>query len=152
MVASFQWVTVPVPHLVGAAMVFVLGNIYCWMQCALTAMCTENRMTNSSTNPDNRLPNTAVGTTKIQLAVRVLLTVMSTLGYVLMVILGKLAKKKFDGDPIKKMHWSPDMPGYYYRISAALSEWTMAVCFLMFFLTYYNQFRRIKCRVHVSTE
>lgn len=133
MVASFQWTKrgAHLPHIIGAFLVFVLGNVHCWCQSYLTYL-TEQRL--------NRI-----------LKVRVGMNVCSATAFCLFVTFRNFAAKLEAG--VKDvMHWKSSEAGYSLHLGGMFSEWIMVISFLLYFSTFYGEFRNVECQVHANVK
>ena len=131
-VASFQWTKVLVPHLIGAFMVFILGNVYCWLQSYLTYVSIGEM------------------NTKRRFIVRIMLSMCSALFFVFTFLFGSISRNKARGTKVNSLHWNSKNPGYSAHLASTFSEWIMAICFLLFFLTFYHEFKTLDSRVRIS--
>ncbi|XP_072134613.1 DNA damage-regulated autophagy modulator protein 2-like [Mobula birostris] len=50
----------------------------------------------------------------------------------------------------KKLHWNPSEKGYLLHMVSTISEWSLAVSFLSFFLTYIRDFQKINLHAEVD--
>ncbi|NXY09560.1 DRAM2 protein, partial [Pteruthius melanotis] len=53
---------------------------------------------------------------------------------------------------VQKLHWDPQERGYTPHIISTVSEWSLALSFLSFFLTYIRDFQKISLRAVVSLQ
>ena len=94
-VANFQTSTVGLVHYIGAAMVFILGGIYCWMQSYLTFVLYKKHTKRSSHN-------------RRMFIMRLILSLSLTLGLVILVV-GVLVAIKQIGHWNMVLHWTSEM-------------------------------------------
>ncbi|XP_052065839.1 DNA damage-regulated autophagy modulator protein 1-like isoform X2 [Mytilus californianus] len=139
LVGNFQETNVIVIHLIGALLAFVVGSIYCWIQTGM-----------SFKMPD--LPGNSVIVCRIR-------TVISVLTFIFIIMLGifsLLSKLKKPKGESNLNYWNPSVPGYGFRITSTVSEWIVAILIVIFFATFYKEFRYFKlekptCSVHDRT-
>lgn len=133
LVACFQTTAVFKVHMVGAGMLFVLGIIYCYMQSYISY-------------------KSIVRTSALKTTFRLIISMTATLFFIFTVIFGYIASSK-SGHGIKdKLHWSADEPGFYAHVISAFSEWIMAACLIIFFQTFYSDFKNIKSKFEVKSK
>ena len=138
MVACFQWSVAGVPHLLGAVMVFLLGGIYCSCQSYLTHACI------------------GITTGKALMMTRVVLSLVAVVGLVLTVLFTALANNELTAAGFnmttfgEKLHWTSKEPGYKKHLTSVFSEWIMGFAFLVFFATYYGDFKKLDTKVHLK--
>ena len=132
-VACFQETNVLSIHMVGAVMAFVLGIIYCWFQCYLSfAMVAVSSKTN--------------------LFVRIILSTCATICFLMVVVGARCARSQADkGKPIINLDWKSKDPGYAAHLVSTFAEWIMAVCFVLFFVTFYHEFKTVESNVDIRT-
>ena len=139
-VACFQWSVAGTTHLIGALMVFLLGGIYCWCQSVLSFKCIS------------------IPTSKVLMFTRALLSSVAVVGLVMTIMFTAFANRElfkagynattFDWE--KRLHWSSKYPGYGQHLVSVFSEWMMCFAFLLFFATYYKDFKNLDTKVHVN--
>lgn len=140
MVASFQDMAVPAAHFVGATLTFVGGLVYCALATAMSFRAEDSKLTR-----------------RCRLAITLILgaalaTAVAT-GWVANTQEPSVADMHKANCTIRpwKHHpttpwpgiWYPCMRGYAFHVVSAACEWTAGVCFLVFFLTYTHDFRKI---------
>ena len=130
-VACFQETEVHTVHIVGAVLVFVFGVVYCYLQSYLSYASNEvDGMTSKSI-----------------IIIRIALTIVATLSLILMSISPYISKEKFKSH----LKWKVGEPGYTMHLVSAFSEWIMAVTLLLFFATFYKEFKKMKINIGVNT-
>ncbi|XP_062512965.1 DNA damage-regulated autophagy modulator protein 1-like [Corticium candelabrum] len=130
LVASFQDINVFVVHVIGAVMTFVFGVMYEWMQAAMTYKMFHNR-----------------GQKRVTI-IRIVIATLSTVFLITCGITGVIAVNELHThqkhvtvtDVVK---WNSSMPGYETHIVSTTTEWAVAICLLVYFLTFYNAFKKI---------
>ncbi|XP_065835591.1 DNA damage-regulated autophagy modulator protein 2-like [Oscarella lobularis] len=136
LVASFQDDNVPIVHFVGASMLFGLGVIYSWLQCAITRRQT-------SVSEGRRL-----------LVIQYLLSAGATIFLISTLVFGIVAAiEQAHGGGERGhfwvQHWNDTMPGFGAHVASTVSEWALALSFLAFFLTYAKAFHKISIEANV---
>jgi hypothetical protein len=129
-VGAFQDVNVGVVHLAGAGVGFGLGIVYEWMQALMSYKMFSNR-----------------GQLRV-VVTRILIALFSTIFALMTVVAGGVAveevRSKYDDVTIEMMlKWNSTMPGYSAHLVSTSSEWALAISLLVFFLTFYNSFKKI---------
>ncbi|XP_077458318.1 DNA damage-regulated autophagy modulator protein 2b [Stigmatopora argus] len=132
-VANFQKTTLFVVHLLGAALTLGVGALYVVAQTVLS-----HRM-----QPQVH--------SKALFHVRLALTTW-TLGSIVTMFASSVAMyASLPGvDVARKLHWMPGETGYAAHVVSAASEWSLALSFISFFLTYIRDFQKIKLRAEVD--
>ena len=128
-VAAFQSTHALLPHYLGAVVAFTCGNLYAWLQTYFTF----------------RLAGGLVP----MVWVRGTLAAVSSVCLSLVFLFVALAMR-FEGGVVDPLHWKPWEPGYKFHLVTDFSEWTMAVCDLLAFLTLYVEFKLLDTTVQVS--
>jgi len=127
-VACFQVTKVWIPHMAGAALGFISGCVYCWLQSYLSYV--------------------VAGTMGRKIVLRIVLAASGSLGLLLYFVFAKLAGVD---DPKKDLlHWLPSVPGYVWRVISCFFEWICALSVLGYFLTFYKEFLEVDFKVHVG--
>lgn len=151
-VANFQVYNSLVTHMIGAAMVFGLGMVYCWLQCVISYKMRYMGMSSS-----------------LSCYTRFILSLAVTLFFITTFIGASIAtneltksqsKHSTHGNatatavpPTTTMYehkWKESDPGYDAHLTSTFSEWFMAICFLLFFMTYFREFQKIQVRIQVE--
>ena len=128
-VANFQASKAMIPHVVGAFMIFVLGNVYCWLQSYLAYH--------------------TIGGINKKIKTRIILSTCSALSFVLMFTFGRIAAMKANGK-VDVLHWDSNNPGYYAHLVSTFCEWIMVICFLLYFVTFYQEFKNIQSKITIN--
>jgi len=131
LVANFQETSVLTIHLIGAFMTFALGNVYCWINTYISHVIRNE-----------------TGTTQGMIALRGILSAISTFTFLLTMIGASMAKNE-SGKTIN-LHWTSDQKGYKLHLMSTFSEWIMGISFVIFFLTFVGEFRRMKASLPIS--
>ncbi|XP_031572292.1 DNA damage-regulated autophagy modulator protein 2-like isoform X2 [Actinia tenebrosa] len=143
MVANFQYINSEAPHFVGAFMVFCLGIAYCWIQSYITYKMRAQGM--SST---------------LALVTRFFLSFAATVFFLITIIAAAVASSEYKKRKVPTptpvvsttphMKWNKSDPGYKNHLASTFGEWLMAISFLLFFLTYYREFKKIVITIKVA--
>lgn len=124
LVANFQETEVFSVHLTGAILAFGVGSIYLWSQTyASFILCS---VTHGSCLK----------------YIRVGLSAVSSVGFVLMMVTGDMANKEFHGDDPTK--WYPDSGGWGLHVTSTITEWIIAFSFNSFLLSFVKEFKQVK--------
>lgn len=129
MVACFQVTNVWVPHMLGAALAFNMGCLYCWLQSYLSFV-VEGKF------------NTKV-------ILRFFLTISGSIGLLLYFVFALLARVNKN---IDILHWDPKTPGYVFRCISTVFEWIIAISLLVYFLSFYKEFLEVDYKVHIQNK
>nr|XP_061814190.1 DNA damage-regulated autophagy modulator protein 2-like [Nerophis lumbriciformis] len=134
-VANFQKTTLFSVHLLGAALTFGVGALYVMAQTALSHRMQPN------------VHSKAVFHVRLVLA-------MWTLGSIVTMFVSSVAMYgSLPGvDVARKLHWTPGETGYTAHIISTVSEWSLALSFISFFLTYIRDFQKITLRAEVDMQ
>lgn len=147
-VSAFQDTDVITVHLIGAGMAFVGGLIYMGIASKISLRL--------------RVPSRLAWT-------RILITTVCFIALILTLVNAYIANKEEPSmEDMEHKHpnctvrpfphytrrpwpgyWKPCMAGYVYHVVSAVSEWTMALSFLVFFLTYVGDLRKITMETYV---
>lgn len=133
MVACFPWTLVLIPHLIGALLVFVVGCVYCWMQCYISYISMESWR-------------------NVKFYIRITLSIVSSLSFLLTFIFASVALNEGRGKVKNTLKWNAEEPGYVAHLWSAFSEWIMAISFLLYFFTYYWEFKTLESAVNINTK
>ncbi|GAB1608179.1 DNA damage-regulated autophagy modulator protein 2-like, partial [Argonauta hians] len=125
-VGNFQESNVLVVHVIGAFMVFGIGSVYEILQTIISYMMYP--MYNGKTI----------------IIIRLVLCIFSVIFFIMTFTAAGIAGNEYKGDPLK---WKPELEGFAYHILSTSSEWLLSISFLAYFLTYINEFRKIKINV-----
>lgn len=127
-VANFQETNIEPVHVTGAFLVFGLGTVYAFIQTGLTYQMYPEF---------NGL--------KICRA-RLIISTLSLIGLIITTVSAVISRhEKLPGTD--KFHWKPDQPGFTAHVVSTIGEWVTAITFLFYFLTYAQEFRKLKLEV-----
>jgi len=136
-VANFQEKSILTVHLVGATMTFAGGVVYCWIQAYLTYHSRSNGLNSDAT-----------------LHARILIAFFVSLFFTMVFVGSSVANLKWKDASLTgkaKIHWNDSEPGYGWHLISTFSEWLMAFSFIIFFITFYQEFRNIRVKVDLLT-
>lgn len=134
-VANFQKTTLFAMHLVGAMLTFGVGALYILVQTLLS-----HRM-----QPHIHSKN--IFWTRLSVCIWTFSSIISM--FVSSVIMyWTLAGTEVN----QKLHWTPGEPGYLPHIVSTISEWSLALSFISFFLTYIRDFKKINLRAEAQLQ
>ncbi|XP_076599560.1 DNA damage-regulated autophagy modulator protein 2b isoform X2 [Chaetodon auriga] len=128
-VANFQKTTLFSMHLVGAVMTFGVGALYILVQTLLSLYMQPH------------VHSKSIYLARLGIGVWTLCSIISM--FVSSVIMYSSLKGV---DVPHKLHWIPGETGYTAHIISTLSEWSLALSFISFFLTYIRDFQKINLR------
>merc|ERR1712013_746633 len=141
MVASFQWTVAGVPHIVGSAMVYLFGGMYCCCQSVLS------------------IKRVGPPASRCVILLRVALSFVVLAGWAMALLFMMLANAEatdaasYNGTTFgwnQKLHWISTYPGYAQHLVSVFSEWSSSFALLLFFATYYKDFKNLNTKMHVS--
>ncbi|XP_070816008.1 DNA damage-regulated autophagy modulator protein 2-like isoform X2 [Chaetodon trifascialis] len=125
-VANFQKTTLFSMHLVGAVMTFGVGALYILVQTLL------------SLHMQPHIHSKSIYLARLGIGVWTLCSIIS------MFVSSVIMYSSLRGvDVPHKLHWIPGETGYTAHIISTLSEWSLALSFISFFLTYIRDFQKI---------
>merc|ERR1711962_852473 len=132
MVGSFQvkFSHVVIWHYLGAFLAFFFGSIYCWLH---TYLCY-----------------TTGYTTRGVLFFRACLSVFTSAGFMLFILMGQLASSAAGAKVPDKLHWKKGSPGYLVHCVSTFSEWVMGICLMLYFISLFNEFRGLESKAHIK--
>ena len=134
-IACFQITTASFPHFIGAFMIYILGNVYCVLQSYLSYVTIGIINTTGET------------------FIRIIISASASLCYVFTCMLGNIATSKAKGAKVKEIcRWDSNDPGYSAHLGSTFSQWIMTICLLLFFLSFYHEFKNIECKVHINNK
>uniref|UniRef100_A0A8C7XEW7 DNA-damage regulated autophagy modulator 2b n=1 Tax=Oryzias sinensis TaxID=183150 RepID=A0A8C7XEW7_9TELE len=132
-VANFQKTTLFSMHLVGAVLTFGFGAVYIMVQTAL------------SLRMQPRVHSRAVFLVRLSIGIWTVGSIIS------MFVSSVIMYSSLPGvDVPRKLHWTPGEVGYTPHIISTVSEWSLALSFISFFLTYIRDFQKIQLRAEVD--
>ncbi|XP_077429136.1 DNA damage-regulated autophagy modulator protein 2b [Vanacampus margaritifer] len=134
-VANFQKTTLFSVHLLGAALTFGVGALYILAQTLL------------SYRMQPRVHSRSI------FKVRLALALWTFASIVAMFVSSVIMYSSLPGvDVASKLHWTPGEPGYTAHIVSTVCEWSLALSFISFFLTYIRDFQKIQLRAEVDVQ
>ncbi|XP_078803981.1 DNA damage-regulated autophagy modulator protein 2b [Oryzias latipes] len=132
-VANFQKTTLFSMHLVGAVLTFGFGAVYIMVQTAL------------SLRMQPRVHSRTVFLVRLSIGIWTVGSIIS------MFVSSVIMYSSLPGvDVPRKLHWTPGEVGYTPHIISTVSEWSLALSFISFFLTYIRDFQKIQLRAEVD--
>ncbi|XP_030632841.1 DNA damage-regulated autophagy modulator protein 2b [Chanos chanos] len=134
-VANFQKTTLFSMHLVGAVLTFGVGALYILVQTVLSY----------------RMQPLIHG--KSIFWARLSIGLWTSASIISMFVSSVIMYSSLPGiDVSKKLHWNPGETGYTAHIVSTISEWSLALSFISFFLTYVRDFKKINLRAEVDLQ
>lgn len=120
-VANFQESSLLVVHLIGATLAFGLGLCYGWLMTLISYSLypVESHM--------------------FVCHLRLAISVVTTVSFFMCTIFTVLAHQRRNMWS-SHHHWMPDDGGYEEHLVATTSEWVMAICVLIYLVTYAHEF------------
>ncbi|XP_060577473.1 DNA damage-regulated autophagy modulator protein 1-like [Ruditapes philippinarum] len=129
LVGNFEQTSVVVVHLIGAFLAFAVGFVYIILQTIISFKST-----------DLERP----GNTPFIRKLRIVLCVVDAIFLILLGVAPQVAHSMGPGPGKSKFQWSPDDPGYAEHLVATISEWLVAFITVIYFATFYAEFRHFK--------
>ncbi|XP_035744860.1 DNA damage-regulated autophagy modulator protein 1 [Egretta garzetta] len=124
-VATFQELSVPSVHDIGALVAFGSGVVYITLQSIISyKSCPQ-------------------WNTYFVCHIRMAISVISCIAFIPMIVFASQIS-------MTKIHWTPGEKDYTYHFLSAICEWTVAFGFIFFFLTFIRDFQKVSLRI--STE
>ena len=115
-------------HVIGASILFVLGNIYAWFQVVISFHMKQ------------------LGFVRLCICItRFMLSVISTVSLIVCTMMWSSAGKKWSGNNLK---WDSSDPGYKEHVVGDAFEWLIVLSFLCMFLTFTKEFCKSKLVVN----
>lgn len=128
LVANFQETNIEPVHITGAFLVFIIGTVYAFIQSGLSYQMYPE-----------------FNGIKV-CRVRMIISVLSLIGiFVTTVSAGVAREQKLPGTD--KLHWKPNEPGFDAHLVSTIGEWVTAITFLFYFLSFAQDFRKLKLEV-----
>lgn len=134
-VANFQKTTLFSMHLVGAVLTFGVGALYVLVQTLLSLYMHPH------------VHSRTIYLVRLGIGVWTLCSIISM--FVSSVIMYSFLQGI---DVPRKLHWDPGEPGYTAHIVSTVSEWSLALSFISFFLTYIRDFQKINLRAEADVQ
>ncbi|BFZ15846.1 hypothetical protein BsWGS_18885 [Bradybaena similaris] len=132
MVANFQEGTiVEAVHIVGAALTFIAGVLYCFLQSALSYHMYPNYN-------GRRICR-----------IRLCISSVALVGLFVSIIAAVFSFQQWNSKEHShsKFHWAPGDPGYSAHLVSTVGEWVTALTFMFFFFTYVREFDKFELEV-----
>ncbi|KFP57990.1 DNA damage-regulated autophagy modulator protein 1, partial [Cariama cristata] len=124
-VATFQELSVPSVHDIGALVAFGSGVVYITLQSIISyKSCPQ-------------------WNTYFVCHIRMAISVISSIAFIPMIVFASRIS-------MTKIDWTPGEKDYTYHFVSAICEWTVAFGFIFFFLTFIRDFQVVSLRI--STE
>ncbi|NWU95440.1 DRAM1 protein, partial [Upupa epops] len=121
-VATFQELSVPAVHDIGALVAFGSGVVYITLQSIISyKSCPQ-------------------WNSQLVCHVRMAISLVSCVAFIPMIVFASEIS-------MTKIDWTPDQQDYTYHFLSAICEWTVAFGFIFFFLTFIRDFQRLSVRV-----
>ncbi|XP_028853232.1 DNA damage-regulated autophagy modulator protein 2b [Denticeps clupeoides] len=134
-VGNFQKTTLFSVHIVGAAMTFGIGALYIIVQTLVSYQMQPH------------IHKKSVFWTRFGVGVWSVVSIVS------MFVSSVIMYSSLPGVEVsKKLHWTPGEPGYTAHIVSTVSEWSLALSFVSFFLTYVRDFQKISLRAEAELQ
>ncbi|XP_068598644.1 DNA damage-regulated autophagy modulator protein 2-like [Brachionichthys hirsutus] len=134
-VANFQKTTLFSMHLVGAVLTFGVGFLYILLQTMVSFYMQPHIHS------------------KTVYLVRLAIAVWTLCSAVIMFLSSVIMYSSLPGvDVSHKLHWTPGETGYSAHIISTVSEWSLALSFISFFLTYVRDFQKINLRAEADLQ
>ncbi|XP_010879202.1 DNA damage-regulated autophagy modulator protein 2b [Esox lucius] len=132
-VANFQKTTLFSMHLVGAILTFGVGALYILVQAVLSLYMQPHIHAKSV------------------FWVRLCIGGWTFASIISMFVSSVIMYSSLPGvDVAHKLHWIPGETGYIPHIVSTISEWSLALSFVSFFLTYIRDFQKITLRAEAD--
>jgi hypothetical protein len=136
LVANFQNDYVPAVHFLGAFVVFSAGLVYQWVHTYITYRVYRSGVAR----------HVGVGWVVAQ-AIISLLSLVFFVGATLFAGLAGSRRRHHIGHGT--FHWSTHDGGFAYHVLSSACEWAMSTTFLVYFLTFHPDFKRMKIDIVV---
>ncbi|XP_037107771.1 DNA damage-regulated autophagy modulator protein 2b [Syngnathus acus] len=134
-VANFQKTTLFWAHLLGAVLTLGVGALYILAQTLLSQRMQPRVHARSLFH------------------VRLALALWTSASILAMFVSSVVMYSSLPGvDVARKLHWKPGETGYTAHIISTVCEWSLALSFISFFLTFIRDFQKIKLRAEVLME
>ncbi|KAK2145833.1 hypothetical protein LSH36_654g01068 [Paralvinella palmiformis] len=120
MVGNFQETNVLVVHLIGAILAFGIGGVYGTIHVVISYKCHPH------------LTSLRICHLRAVLCAVIFITFIAN----------AISKRYFHGNDPRK--WYPKDGGFTYHVISTASEWIMASSLLVYFVTFYSEFRHLR--------
>lgn len=128
LVANFQETNIEPVHVTGAFLVFGLGTVYAFIQAGLSYQMYPEF---------NGL---------LVCRVRMVISVLALVCLIVTSVSAVISREqKLPGTD--KLHWKPDEQGFVAHVVSTVGEWVTAITFLLYFLSFAQEFRKLKLEV-----
>lgn len=137
-VANFQVVNSLPVHMIGALMIFGLGMVYCWIQAVISHKMRHQAMSSA-----------------LSCYTRFALSFLVTVFFIITLVAGNVSVAEYNKNAINgtkhtyDRRWKESDKGYQAHLASTFSEWLMSICFLLYFLTFFREFRKIIVHIQV---
>lgn len=123
-VGNFQETNLLVVHMLGAFLAFGLGTIWqclqTWVSFKLPSIVMNARINN----------------------LRLVLSVVSSVSFLVSFVFGGLALLRFKGEDITK--WNKEDGGYDFHLTSTVTEWIVVFCMMSFIVSFAQELRTIQ--------
>ncbi|KAJ7999483.1 hypothetical protein DPEC_G00194900 [Dallia pectoralis] len=134
-IANFQKTTLFYMHLVGAILTFGVGSLYILVQAVVSLYMQPH------------IHGKSIFLIRLGIGVWTFASIIS------MFVSSVIMYSSLPGvDVAIKLHWIPGETGYVPHIISTISEWSLAMSFVSFFLTYIRDFQKIRLRAEVDLQ
>lgn len=134
-VANFQKTTLFAMHLVGAMLTFGVGALYILVQTLLSYRMQPH------------IHSKTIFWTRLSVCVWTFSSIIS------MFVSSVIMYWTLSGTEVnQKLHWTPGELGFTPHIVSTISEWSLALSFISFFLTYIRDFKKINLRAEAQLQ
>lgn len=125
LVGNFQEQNVIQVHMIGAMLSFGLIVVYCLIHTFIARQLSH-----------------VLCSSPLMFCCRIFLGVISIIFFVTTLVFSSVAYASYEGKNPRK--WMPDDGGFVYHVLSTSSEWLMAGTEMIFILTFFEDFRRVK--------
>lgn len=134
-VANFQKTTLFAMHLVGAMLTFGVGALYILVQTLLSYRMQPH------------IHSKTIFWTRLSVCIWTFSSIIS------MFVSSVIMYWTLSGTEVnQKLHWTPGELGFTPHIVSTISEWSLALSFISFFLTYIRDFKKINLRAEAQLQ
>ncbi|XP_033830165.1 DNA damage-regulated autophagy modulator protein 2b [Periophthalmus magnuspinnatus] len=134
-VANFQKTALFPIHLLGAVLTFGVGALYILVQ-TLVSFWMQPEVHSKSL-----------------FKTRLMLTAWTFSSIICMFVSSVIMYSSLPGvDVAHKLHWTPGETGYLAHLVSTVSEWSLALSFISFFLTFIRDFQKIELRAEAVVQ